>query len=180
MSSLKGIGLEFKETMSGWIGIGKTAFEEGRIAGKQENTPIRFDAKIIIEDLESFINISGHQARLEGSVTFEPLGGTFAMEDGAFSLFSVEPIQGIRQMVYTFRFTANNGKKYFLYGEKRLKDDPGLDLTEDMTTLFTTIYAGADKTAPSYGSGQMYFYLKDTPALMGSMKVTGTSVVGSA
>jgi hypothetical protein len=44
-----------------------------------------------------------------------------------------------------------------------------------MTTLFTTIYAGADKTVPSYGSGQMFFYLKDTPALMGSMKVTGTA-----
>ncbi len=175
MSSLKGIGLEFKETMSGWIGIGKNTYEEGNLAGQQENTPIRFDAKIIIEDLEGFINISGHQARLEGSITFEPLGGTFAMEDGAFSLFSVEPIQGIRQMVYTFRFTANNGKKYFLYGEKRLKDDPGLDLTEDMTTLFTTIYAGEDKTAQSYGSGQMFFYLKDTPALMSSMKVTGTA-----
>ena len=175
MSSLKGLGLNFDETMSGWIGIGEKAYVEGRVAGEQKNTPIRFDAKIIIEDLDSFINISGHQARLEGSVTFEPLGGTFAMEDGAFSLFSVEPIQGIRQMVYTFRFTAHNGKKYFLYGEKRLKDDSGLDLTEDMTTLFTTIYAGADKTAQSYGSGQMFFYLKDTPALMGSMKVTGTA-----
>jgi hypothetical protein len=117
MNSLKSIGLEFAETMSGWIGIGKTEYEEGRMAGQQENPPMRFDAKIIIEDLDSFIKITGHRARLEGSVTFKPLGGTFAMEDGAFSLFSVEPVQGLRQMIYAFRFTTSNGKTYFLYGE---------------------------------------------------------------
>jgi uncharacterized protein (DUF362 family) len=175
MSSLKGIGLNFKETMSGWIGIGQADYDEGKIAGQQKNTSIHFDAKIIIEDLDSFINIAGHQARLEGTVTFEPLGGTFPMEDGVFFLFSIEPVHGIRQMVYSFRFTASDGKAYFLFGEKRLKDDPGLDLTEDMTTLFTTLYEGPDKNAPVYGSGIMFFNLKDTPALLASMTVTGTN-----
>lgn len=174
MGSLKGIGLEFEETMSGWVGIGKTDFAEGKIAGQGENTPIHFDARIIIEDLDSFIKIAGHHARLEGTVTFEPLGGTFAMEDGAFSLFSVEPVHGLRQMIYAFRFTASNGQTYFLYGEKRLRDDQSLDLVEDMTTLFTTIYEGADRNGPRYGAGQLFFDLKDTPALLASMTVTGT------
>lgn len=174
MSSLKGLGLEFEETMSGWLGIAKKDYVEGRIAGQKENTPIRFDAKIIIDDLDRFINLSDHRARLEGTITFKPLGGTFAMEDGSFNLFSVEPVQGIRQMTYAFRFTASNGKKYFFYGYKNIKDDPGFDLIEDMTTLFSTIYEGADETAPVYGSGQIFFNLKDAPALMASMTVTGT------
>jgi uncharacterized protein (DUF362 family) len=174
MSTLKGLGLEFEETMSGWLGIGKKDYVEGRIAGQQENTPLRFDAKIIIDDLEYFINLSEHRARLEGTVTFKPLGGTVAMEDGLFNLFSVEPTQGIRQMTYSFRFTAADGKKYFLSGYKNIKDDPGFDLVEDMTTLFTTIYEGADETAPIYGSGQVFFDLKDAPALFASMKVTET------
>jgi uncharacterized protein (DUF362 family) len=168
-------GLEFKESMSGWIGIGQQNFVEGRIAGQQENTPIRFDANIIIDDLDRFIHQSEHRAWLEGTVTFAPLGGgSFAMEDGVFNLFSVDSASGMRLMVYSFRFTASDGKPYFLYGEKHIKDDPGFDLLEDMTTLFTAIHAGPDSQAPFYGAGQIFFDLKDVPALMASIKVTGT------
>jgi len=174
MNNLEGLGLQFEETMAGWLGIGKRDYVEGRIAGQKENTPIHFDARIIIEDLDRFINLAEHRARLEGTVTFQPLAGTFAMEDGTFNLFSVEPTRGIRQMTYSFRFTAANGKKYFLSGHKNIKDDPGFDLVEDMTTLFTIVYEGADENAPIYGAGQVFFDLKDAPALMASMKVTGT------
>jgi uncharacterized protein (DUF362 family) len=174
MSSLKNLGLEFEETMSGWVGVGKKDYVEGRIAGQQENTPLRIDAKIIINDLEQFLKLANHWARLEGTVTFKPLGGTFAMEDGSFNLFQIEPAQGLRQMTYAFRFTAGNGKQYFFYGHKNIKDDPGFDLVEDMTTLFTTIYEGPDKTAPVFGVGQIFFDLKDAPALMASMRVKGT------
>lgn len=170
----EGPGLEFKESMSGWIGIGEPEYLAGRIAGQQENTPIRFDARIIINNLEQFIHLPEHRARLEGTLTFAPLGGSLPMEDGIFNLFSLEPATGIRLMVYSFRFTAGSGKQYYLYGEKHIKDDPGFDLLEDMTTLFTTIYAGPDAQAPIYGSGQIFFDLKDMPALMASVKVTGT------
>jgi uncharacterized protein (DUF362 family) len=169
-----GPGLEFDESMSGWVGIGEKDFVEGRVAGQQENTPIRFDAKIIIDDLDKFIHLPEHQARLEGTVTFNPLGGSSAMEDGVFNLFSVDPATGMRLMIYYFRFTAANGKPYFLYGEKHIKDDPGFDLLEDMTTLFTTIHDGPGKQAPVYGAGQIFFDLNDVPALLASIKVTGT------
>jgi cholesterol oxidase len=174
MSDLKDIRLEFKETMSGWLGIAKKDYVAGRIAGQQENTPLHFDARIIIDDLDRFIKIAEHWARLEGTVTFKPWGGTFAMEDGSFNLFSVEPTEGIRQLIYSFGFTAANGKKYFLAGHKNIKDNPGFDLVKDMTTLFTKVYEGADATAPCYGSGQVFFDLKDALALLVSMKVTGT------
>jgi cholesterol oxidase len=174
MADLKGLGLEFEEAMSGWLGIGKEDYVEGRLAGEREKTPLRFDARIIIDDLDRFINLSEHQARLEGSVTFQPLGGTFAMEDGVFNLFSVG-VEGIRRMTYAFRFTAGNGKKYFLFGHKNIKHEAGFDLVGDMTTLFTMVYEGTDKTAPIYGAGQIFFYLRDTMALMNSMKVTGAA-----
>ncbi|MFP3868716.1 MAG: DUF362 domain-containing protein [Desulfobacteraceae bacterium] len=175
MTGLEGIGLKFEETMSGWLGIGATDYVEGRMAGERDNTPISFNAKIIIDDLDRFLNLSDHRARLEGTVTFKPLGGTLAMEDGSFDLFSVEPTWGIRLMTYAFRFTASNGKKYFFAGHKRIKDGPGFDLIEDMTTLFTELYEGEDENAPRYGAGQVFFYLKDAPALIYSMRVTGTA-----
>ncbi len=174
MSSLKGIGLEFEESMSGWIGMDRNDYLEGRIAGQQANTPARIDVKIIIDDLESFLQFPDHLARLEGTFSFAPLGGTVAVESGAFNLFSTDPGSGMRQMVYSFGFTSGDGRKYFFYGYKKIKNDVGFDVLEDMTTLFTAVHEGSDRTAPVAGSGQIFFDLKDAPALMASMKATGT------
>src|SRR5208283_4675780 len=102
MSSLKGIGLEFKESMSGWVGIGAKDYVDGRIAGEKESTPARIDAKIIIDDLASFIEITDHHARLEGVFAFKPLGDSLTIEDGTFNLFTIEPVSGVRQMTYSF------------------------------------------------------------------------------
>jgi len=112
MESLKGLGLEFEETMSGWIGLGETECLAGRIAGQQENTPLHFDCKIIIDDLEQFIHLADHRAQLEGTLTFAALGGPFPMENGAFNLFSVDPVTGMRLMTYAFGFTTSTGKHY--------------------------------------------------------------------
>ena len=174
MADLKGLGLEFTETMSGWIGVGETDYVEGRISGQRENTPISFSVQIIIDDLDRFINLSDHNARLTGTVSFEPLGHKISIEDGRFNLFSVDPEEGIRHMTYSFRFTADNGKRYFLHGHKKIEDDPGFDLVEDMTTLFTTIYDGPDDAAPIYGAGQLFFNLRDAPSLLASLNVKGT------
>jgi hypothetical protein len=168
------IGLEFEESMTGWISPGKADYLEGRIAGQQANTPARIDAKIIIADLDRFLAISDHIAKLEGTFTFAPLGGTFPIEAGSFNLFSIDPASGVRQMVYSFGFTTGEGRKFFFYGYKEIKDDPGFDITGDMTTLFTTIFDGPDRSSPVYGKGQIFFDLKDSPALMASMKATGT------
>jgi uncharacterized protein (DUF362 family) len=174
MVDLKGLSLEFTETMSGWVGVGETDYVEGRISGQRQNTPISFSVQILIDDLDLFINLSDHKARLVGKVTFEPLGREIPIEEGRFNLFSIDPKEGIRHMTYSFRFVAKDGKKYFLHGHKKIADDPGFDLVEDMTTLFTTIYAGPDDTAPVYGSGQLFFDMKDAPALLASLNVKGT------
>ncbi len=162
---------KFDETMSGWLGVGEKDCLVGRMAGEKNKTPCHFDAQIIIDDLNLFTQLGYGLARLEGTITFDPLGGTFPMEDGNFHLFSINPDKGYRQLVYTFGFTDKDGNKYFLYGEKNLQDDPGFDMVEDLTTLFTTIYAGKDRNAPRYAMGQLYFNLKDLPKFLFSMGV---------
>jgi uncharacterized protein (DUF362 family) len=174
MADLKGLSLEFTETMSGWVGAGETDCAEGRISGQRENTAMSFSVQILIDDLDRFINLSDHNARLEGTVSFAPLGRDIPIEEGKFNLFSVNAKEGIRHMTYSFRFTAKDGKRYFLHGHKKIEDDPGFDLVEDMTTLFTTVYAGPDDSAPVYGAGQLYFDMKDAPALLASLNVKGT------
>ena len=176
MSILEGVGLEFKESMSGYIGVGETDPCQGVAVGRDRGTTIQFDVRIVIDNLDRFFKISNHQAELNGTIVCEPLGGPFAIQDGRFNLFSLDPATGMRQMVYAFRFTAADGKTYFLHGHKEIYDDPGqIDLVEDMTRLFTTVYSGEDDKANIYGAGELYFKLLDAPSMMASMKVIGAA-----
>jgi len=174
--SLDGLLLRFRETMGGHVGIDEREPLAGSARGKRENTSLSFDVEIRIDDLGRFLRVADHAAQLSGTVTFEPLGGRLPIRDGVFNLFTVDPRTGIRRMTYAFRFTAAGGQPYFLHGHKEIHDDPGaLDVVPDMTTLFTTLYRGPDEHAPVYAAGVLTFDLKDTPALVGSMKVEGTN-----
>ncbi len=178
MSILEGVGLQFEESMSGHLGVDETDPRKGAESGKNRATPIRFDVQIFIADLSRFLKLSEQEAELSGTITFEPLGGTFTIRDGRFNLFTVDPETGMRQMVYAFKFAAEDGQTYFLYGHKEIHDDRGqFDLIEDMTRLFTTIYRGEDDQAPVYGAGELYFKLSDAPSLLASMKVVGAASI---
>ena len=178
MSILEGVGIQFEESMSGYLGVDETDPRKGAEIGKDRETPIRFDVQIFITDLSRFLKLSEREADLSGTITFEPLGGTFTIRDGRFNLFTLDPETGMRQMVYAFKFTAADGQTYFLYGHKEIHDDRGqLDLIEDMTRLFTTIYRGEDDQAPVYGAGELYFKLWGAPSLVASMKVLGAASI---
>ncbi|MHB1024378.1 MAG: DUF362 domain-containing protein [Desulfobacteria bacterium] len=175
-SSFDGIGLQFQETMAGFLGVGEADPRQGAVLGRSRNTPLRFDVQIHIRDLGRFLRVPEHDAELLGTVTFVPLGGTFPIREGRFNLFTVDPQTGVRKMTYTFCFTAGNGQTYFLRGHKEIHDDPGmLDVIPDMTTLFTALDCGGKEEAPLYGAGELRFDLKNASALVKSMKVEGTS-----
>ncbi len=173
MGKLDGLGLDFDETMSGWVCVGATDFADGLAKGKEAGDALSVDLKISIADLDRFLNISNHTANLAGTVSFKPLGGPFAIRDGVFNLFSVDPVENIRHMTYSFRFTASDGHTYYLNGHKKIKDDPGFDMISDMTTLFTKVYAGEDADADLYAAGEICFKMKNLPSLLMSMTVTG-------
>jgi uncharacterized protein (DUF362 family) len=178
MSILEGVGLQFEESMSGYLGVEETDPRKGVKIGKEKDTPIRFDVQIFITDLSRFIKLSDQQADLSGTVTFEPLGGTFTIRDGRFNLFTLDPESGMRQMGYGFKFAAGDGQTYFLYGHKEIHDDRGrFDMIEDMTRLFTIVHRGQDEQAPIYGAGELYFKLSDAPSLLASMKVVGAASI---
>ena len=178
MSILEGVGLQFEESMSGYLGVDQTDPRKGVEIGKDLQTPIRFEVQIFIADLSRFLKISEHEAELSGTITFEPLGGTFTIRDGRFNLFTLDRETGMRQMVYRFKFTTGDGQTYFLHGHKEIHDDRGkFDVIEDMTRLFTTIYRGEDDQAPVYGAGELYFKLSDAPSLAASMKVLGAASI---
>ena len=178
MSILSGVGLQFAESMCGYIGKGQTDPTQGTAVGKRRNDRIRFDVQIAISDLSRFVEVGEHKAELSGTISCDLLGGTFSISDGTFNLLSVSAETGIRQMVYSFKFKDVENRPYNLYGHKEIHDNSGkIDLLEDMTRLFVVIYSGEDKQAPIYGAGEMYFKLKDGPAMISSMKVTGAATL---
>lgn len=172
------IGLTLDESLAGWIGVGRTDPVDGRMQGKVEGTQLVMRSHITVESLSRFLEQPDHACLLEGTLTFEPLGKDMPMQDGVFNVFTVDPRTGERQMVYETRFTGEDGKPYFLRGVKHIRDDPGFDMVEDMTTLFTTIYEGSDDRGPVYGAGQLFFKLADIPSFLGSMNVTGETWFG--
>ena len=175
-SNFDGVGLQFQETMAGFLGVGEADPRQGAVLGRSRSTTLRFDVQIHIRDLGRFLRVPEHDAELSGTVTFVPLGGTFPIREGRFNLFTVDPRTGIRQMTYAFCFTAGDGRTYFLRGHKEIHDDPGmLDVIPDMTTLFTALHCGGKEGAPVYGAGELSFDLKNASALVKSMKVEGTS-----
>jgi uncharacterized protein (DUF362 family) len=178
MSILNGVGLQFEESMAGYLGKGENDPTEGVAVGRRQGTQIRFDVRITISDLDRFLKVGKHKAELSGTVTCDLLGGTFEIFDGTFNLFSLDPETGMRQMVYSFGFRDADGQVYYFHGHKEIQDDRDkIDVVEDMTRLFITIYQGENEQAPVYGAGEMYFKLKDGPAMVSSMKVLGAKTM---
>ena len=171
MGILSGAKIEFEESMSGYIGKDQTDPGKGVEVGRRENTELRFDVRIVIDDLARFLKISHHEAILAGTLTSDLFGGPHDISDGIFNLFSLDPSTGIRQMVYAFKFTVE-GQTYYLHGHKKIHHTHGkADVVEDMTRLFTVIYKGDNDQAPIYGAGELRFDLKDAPSLVASIRV---------
>ena len=171
-SLINGVGLRFRETMAGYFSPGESDPARGAELGRVEQSQLRFDVEIRINDLGRFVKISEHSAELTGTVTCARLGGTLPIRDGVFNLFTIDETTGVRQMVYSFRFTATDGATYCLQGTKQIHSEAGeSSVLTDMTRLSTTVYRGEDAQAPVYGAGVLVFNLADAPGLVAGMTV---------
>jgi hypothetical protein len=172
----KKVGLRFTETMAGYLAEGVGDYEEGERVGQRQNNDLSFEVTIQIEDVEDFCKLSGRKARLEGVVSYRPLGQNLPIRDGEFSLFRADEETGKRHMTYSFAFTGGDGNDYFLHGYKVIYHDPGqIDLLEDMTRLFTRIHMRQAADGPSIGSGILRFPIRSLPSMLASFRVTPPS-----
>lgn len=174
-SLIDGVRLRFSETMAGYFSPSETDPARGAELGRLAQEQLKFDVEIQIDDLGRFVKISEQTAVVTGTVTCPRLGGTFPIRDGVFNLFTVDERTGVRQMVYSFRFTAGEGAAYFVQGTKSIHSASGeSNVLTGMTHLFTRIYKGESAQSPVCGAGILVFNLADAPALVASMKVENT------
>ena len=170
----KKVGLRFSETMSGYLAEGVENFEEGEKRGQEQGNTLFFEVAIEIESVSDFVKLSGQEAKMSGTVSYKPFGQGLPIQDGVFTLFKPDPASGTRQMTYAFWFTGPDGADYSLYGYKVIHDDPGIDVLEDMTRLFTRLYRGRGRDGTPVGSGILHFKMLDLPSMLSSFEVTNT------
>lgn len=162
-------GITFQETMQGWFALSSRDPVAGEQKGRHEGTKLAMHADVKIDDLDAFIAIREHGASLSGLIDFQPLGMGLRASSGLFQLFSPGPSDDSRRMVYELAFNAD-GAPYYIAGEKRVRNNAGVDLWRDTTTLYTLMHRGSDKSGEVVGAGILTLGVPQLLALVSTLK----------
>ncbi len=160
------VGISFTETMAGTV---------EPVAGG-DDAGFRFTLTIATDDLESMLHDPQHRARMVGTVTSSLLDDApLTVTEGEFGLLVNDPDQvGTRRMTYRMKLTARSGKQWFLEGYKRVRDDPGLDLWADTTTLHVTLRT-SDDSGPVLARGVLKIAAEDFLRQLTTIKATNAA-----
>lgn len=135
--------VRFTEEMKGFITFGELDYDKGFRDGKENDTSIIFHLTITADDVNRFVNQPQHATSdVKGYIKCDALGGKLPVEEGSFNLFMDDKDPSVKWMLYRLSFRDGEGNARTLSGFKYIKDDPGMDLWHDTTTLFTRILDG--------------------------------------
>lgn len=170
-----GIGITFRETMSGPFALGESDPRTGAEAGKRAGSTLAMHATVTIESMEDFVDHPEHQGWLSGQVDFAPWANGIPATRGVFNLFAPADPPGMKHMVYELQF-RHDGRPYYLAGRKEVHGDrAGVDLWSDTTTLLTTLHEGTDATGRIVGAGVLSLGVDDLARLVSTVRVTGNA-----
>ncbi len=149
---LPGRSVRFTEQMKGYLALGETdpvtGWRQARILGHR----FMFELTIDVPDVERFLEADDHLGTAEGYVRCELLGGRLPVERGWFNLFVSGADTHGREMRYRLWLRDLAGAPVTLYGFKDVRDDPGLDVWSDTSTLYVTLLRGH---VPPGGEGEV-------------------------
>jgi len=168
------LGIQFTETMKGYFSTNVTDdYEKAATQGKSDHSPLEFVLTIISDDLDKMLTDQNHKARMIGTVTAPALSAdALTVTDGQFNLFIKNPNQvNTRQMRYRMKMTSEEGKHYYFDGFKVIRDDPGIDVRSDTTTLYITVHDGDRPESPVLGKGILRIHPDDFRRQLTTMQV---------
>ena len=168
------VGITFRETMRGGFSLGDTDPRAGEQKGNSAGTKLSMHATVNIRDVNRFISERDHAGEITGKIDFAPLGDNIPAKAGKFNLFSATDNPKLKFMIYELAF-EHAGKDYYLAGKKEVRDDPGIDLWTDTTTLYTQLHEGTNDAGPVVGAGVLSLGPADLTKLVLSMRVTNSS-----
>jgi choline dehydrogenase-like flavoprotein len=157
-------GLRFTEAMKGFVSNKVTAagaFESGFRLGKEEDSPLVFVLTLATDNVDAMERDPQHPARSVGTVVAPALDPKpLLVAGGDFNLF-VDQADGSQRMKYRMQLVAESGRRFFFDGFKVIRNDPGLDLWPDTTTLYVTVFDGPTDQSPIWGRGVLHILPKD-------------------
>nr|NLI49108.1 GMC family oxidoreductase [Propionibacterium sp.] len=155
---LQGRSVEFTEQMKGFLALGETVPATGWERARQLNHRLMFELTIKVPDVDRFLSDPDREGTAEGYVRCELLGGQLPVERGWFNLFVETPDATTREMRYRLWLRDLARAPVTLYGFKTVRNDPGLDLWRDTSTLDITLLRGhvpPGGEGPVLGAGRL-------------------------
>lgn len=168
------VGVRFTETMKGHFSKGTLDYKSADEAGKAAGNTFRFVLTIQADDLEKLLTDERYLSNMFGSVEAPILSpDPLTVTQGKFTLFLRNPAEpGVKNMMYRMGLTASDGTQYWFEGFKVIRDDRGLDIWSDTTTLYVTVWQGTDNTGPIVGRGILYITPDDFTKQLTTTKIT--------
>ncbi len=176
----KRVGVQFTEAMRGHFSTDADLdFEQAAAWGREHDSGLEFTVTVNSDDLYGMLGEPDHQASLYGSVSIPELSPEpLSVTNGVFQLLTVDPDEErTRRMTYRMPLRLADGRTYYLYGFKRIHDDPGFDLWADTTTLFVTVYEGDSEAGAVAGRAVLRIKKKDFAKQLSTFKITNAGGV---
>ncbi len=139
---LTGSSTSFTEQMKGFVTLGETDSVRGWEQGRLLSQRFMFELTITVPDVERFLASDAKEGVAEGFVDCDLLGGRLPVKRGWFNLFVATDDEATREMRYRLWFSDLSGTPITMYGYKVVRDDPGIDLWTDTSTLYITLWRG--------------------------------------
>jgi cholesterol oxidase len=171
-------GLKFTEQMKGFAALGVDDPAAGHDQGKKARDRLMFELTISVDDVDRFVAEPAHQGRAEGYVESDLLGGRLEVERGWFNLFVSADDPDERKMLYRLWLTGPGGNPMTFTGFKEVRDEGGLDVWRDTSTLYVKVLdghhepdAGAD--APVVAAGIITIHIPDFMKQLTTFRTSG-------
>ena len=177
------IGIQFTETMRGYFSTKVTdSFQRAYDRGEADDSNFQFILTIQSEDMEYMIENDQHPARMVGSVIAPALSDEpLTVTDGHFNLFVDDPNEpGTKKMKYRMKLTDEAANTFYFYGYKVLRDDVGLDMWSDTTTLYISVWRGEDDSGELLGRGILRISPEDFMKQLATLQAINAESVGDA
>lgn len=179
-ASPSGPGLRFTETMRGFFSADAEVtadYERAAARGREEGSRLEFTLTIETPDLEAFLEHPRHEAEASGTVEAPALSSQpLTVEQGRFNLFVEDPDDPrTRKMLYRLELVSAEGERYLFDGFKVVRDDLGVDLWTDTTTLFVTLHPAGAPAGAVLGRGILTLRPSDLRRQLATVEIPGAT-----
>ena len=141
-TEVDGTRLRFTEEMKGYVAPGQVEYEPGRAEAEAAGQRLMVHLTITLDGVRRFIADPDREGTAEGWIEWAAWPGRVAVDEGTFNLFTDAGDPTVKWMRYRLYARDAADTPVTVSGFKRVRDDPGMDVWSDTSTLYTRIFQG--------------------------------------